>query len=85
MKDFYTPNKVSLGRWNIEKCEKRMFTKTDYSNEDHCGTCAINFPFQGHSPAIHVQSYSAMNTVSDSRNTKEEKYDDDECYKYYLL
>jgi transcription elongation factor Elf1 len=46
MKEFYMPNRVSLGRWNIEKCEKKMFTKTDYSNEDHCGTCSVNFDSQ---------------------------------------
>ncbi len=42
VKDFQTPKKVSLGRWNIEKCDKKIFTKTDRSNEDHCGTCTNN-------------------------------------------
>ena len=39
MKYFQTPQKVSPGRWTIETCQKKIFTKTDYSNEDHCGTC----------------------------------------------
>jgi hypothetical protein len=30
---------TSLGRWNIDYCNKKMATKIDYSNEDHCGTC----------------------------------------------
>ena len=28
-----------LGRWNIERCDKRMNNKVDMSNEDHCGPC----------------------------------------------
>jgi hypothetical protein len=39
MKYFQTPQKVSPGRWTIETCQKKIFTKTDYSNEDHCGIC----------------------------------------------
>ncbi len=31
--------KVYLGRWNLEKCEKKIHTKIDSSNEDHCGVC----------------------------------------------
>jgi hypothetical protein len=32
-------NKKILGRWNIESCEKKMNSKIDLSNEDHCGPC----------------------------------------------
>ena len=39
MKAFRMPQKVSPGRWTIETCEKKIFTKTDSSNEDHCGVC----------------------------------------------
>lgn len=28
-----------LGRWNIEYCSKKLDTKIDMSNEDHCGPC----------------------------------------------
>lgn len=28
-----------LGRWNIEKCEKKINIKIDLSNRDHCGPC----------------------------------------------
>jgi len=28
-----------LGRWNIENCSKKLDTKVDLSNEDHCGPC----------------------------------------------
>lgn len=31
------PNPV--GRWKIEKCDKKMNKKIDLSNEDHCGPC----------------------------------------------
>jgi hypothetical protein len=34
-----------LGRWNIDYCNKKLDTKIDLSNEDHCGPCgqyAIN-------------------------------------------
>ena len=30
---------IPLGRWNIDYCNKRMNTKIDLSNEDHCGPC----------------------------------------------
>jgi hypothetical protein len=63
MKDLHTPKRVSMGRWNIEKCEKKMFTKMDYANEDHCGTCV----------------------VANSTDKNEQKYNEDEYLKYYLL
>jgi hypothetical protein len=28
-----------VGRWSIEKCDKKMNNKIDLSNEDHCGPC----------------------------------------------
>jgi hypothetical protein len=28
-----------LGRWNIENCNKKIDSKVDLSNEDHCGPC----------------------------------------------
>lgn len=28
-----------LGRWNIEYCDKKINTKIDSSNQDHCGPC----------------------------------------------
>jgi hypothetical protein len=31
--------KKLLGRWSIERCDKRMAHKIDLSNEDHCGPC----------------------------------------------
>ena len=36
-----TPKKIPnhLGRWRIEKCDKKMDQKIDLSNEDHCGPC----------------------------------------------
>lgn len=34
------PNlKPRLGRWNIEKCHKKLNNKIDLANEDHCGPC----------------------------------------------
>lgn len=36
---FIKKDKHLLGRWNIEKCDKRMNIKIDLSNEDHCGGC----------------------------------------------
>jgi hypothetical protein len=33
--------KVLLGRWNIDYCQKKINKKIDLSNEDHCGTCNI--------------------------------------------
>ena len=77
MKEFYMPNRVSLGRWNIEKCEKKMFTKTDYSNEDHCGTCSVNFDSQ----AMIIQ----LPLIKTKENANMIDSNDDECYKYYLL
>ena len=28
-----------IGRWRIEKCNKKTNHKIDLSNEDHCGPC----------------------------------------------
>lgn len=36
---FLDKTKISLGRWNIEKCDKRINNKIDFANEDHCGPC----------------------------------------------
>ena len=36
---FIKEDKKILGRWNIEYCDKRMNSKIDLSNEDHCGPC----------------------------------------------
>jgi hypothetical protein len=35
------PKKVllPLGRWSLEKCNKKINNKIDLSNEDHCGPC----------------------------------------------
>jgi hypothetical protein len=27
------------GRWNIDYCNKKINSKVDLSNEDHCGPC----------------------------------------------
>jgi hypothetical protein len=34
-KQIYNP----LGRWNMEICNKKINSKIDLANEDHCGTC----------------------------------------------
>jgi hypothetical protein len=31
--------KTPLGRWNVEICNKKINTKIDLANEDHCGPC----------------------------------------------
>jgi hypothetical protein len=36
---FITNDKKVLGRWSIESCDKKMNSKIDLSNEDHCGPC----------------------------------------------
>jgi hypothetical protein len=36
---FVTEEKKVLGRWSIEHCDKKMNSKIDLSNEDHCGPC----------------------------------------------
>ena len=37
----FIPKKIPLplGRWKIEKCNKKINDKIDLSNEDHCGPC----------------------------------------------
>ena len=36
---FIKEEKKVLGRWNVEYCDKKMNSKIDLSNEDHCGPC----------------------------------------------
>jgi hypothetical protein len=31
-----------VGRWSIEKCDKKINARIDRSNEDHCGPCGRN-------------------------------------------
>ena len=31
-----------VGRWSIEKCDKKNNARIDRSNEDHCGPCGRN-------------------------------------------
>jgi len=35
---------LPLGRWKLETCHQKTNQKIDYSNEDHCGTCAGELP-----------------------------------------
>jgi hypothetical protein len=30
---------LPLGRWRTEQCNKKINSKIDLSNEDHCGPC----------------------------------------------
>jgi hypothetical protein len=32
----------SLGRWNLDYCNKKINRKIDLANEDHCGPCGKN-------------------------------------------
>jgi hypothetical protein len=32
-------DKKILGRWDLDSCNKKINTKIDFSNEDHCGPC----------------------------------------------
>jgi hypothetical protein len=34
------PNTNVLGRWGLESCDKKINSKIDWSNTDHCGTCS---------------------------------------------
>ena len=38
-KRFKTTSPSPLGRWNIDYCTKKINSKIDYSNIDHCGPC----------------------------------------------
>ena len=38
------PNyKTPLGRWHMEKCNKKINNKVDRANEDHCGPCGTKY------------------------------------------
>jgi hypothetical protein len=39
LRNLIREDKKTLGRWNIEYCDKKMNAKIDLSNEDHCGPC----------------------------------------------
>ena len=39
IKTYSKEDKKILGRWNIESCSKKLDTKIDLANEDHCGPC----------------------------------------------
>ena len=35
-------NTTVLGRWGLESCDKKINSKIDWSNVDHCGTCSYD-------------------------------------------
>jgi hypothetical protein len=39
IKRFVEKDKKILGRWTIDYCDKKVNSKIDLSNEDHCGPC----------------------------------------------
>jgi hypothetical protein len=39
----FKPQKIDLGRWKIEYCDKKINKKVAYSNHDHCGTCGQDY------------------------------------------
>jgi hypothetical protein len=39
IKRFVERDKKILGRWTIDYCDKKVNSKIDLSNEDHCGPC----------------------------------------------
>jgi len=39
IKRFAEKDKKILGRWTIDYCDKKVNSKIDLSNEDHCGPC----------------------------------------------
>ena len=41
IKTYSKEDKKILGRWNIESCSKKLDTKIDLANEDHCGPCGL--------------------------------------------
>jgi hypothetical protein len=61
-KDLPTP----IGRWRIEKCNKKMNNKIDLSNEDHCGPCgqyALEKIKKVEKSAIHTVNNKDVNTM----------------------
>ena len=38
-KIFHKEAPKPVGRWRLEKCNTKMNSKIDLSNEDHCGPC----------------------------------------------
>jgi hypothetical protein len=36
--------KTTLGRWQTHDCKDKIFSKVDYNNTDHCGSCGSVHP-----------------------------------------
>jgi hypothetical protein len=53
------------GRWRIEHCNKRMNSKVDLSNEDHCGPCG-----QYALTKVNTQTKESESKNSQSNNNK---------------
>jgi hypothetical protein len=30
-----------LGRWSLETCDTKIYSRVDLANEDHCGICSV--------------------------------------------
>jgi hypothetical protein len=57
-----------IGRWNIEYCNKKIDTKIDLSNEDHCGPCG-----QYAKTKIDLQNKTLTNNNNSEKNVDKEK------------
>ena len=38
------PTPINLGRWTVEKCNRKIDNKIEMANEDHCGPCGQQGP-----------------------------------------
>tara|TARA_Y100000816_G_C25872107_1_gene455177 strand:- start:366 stop:566 length:201 start_codon:yes stop_codon:yes gene_type:complete len=46
IKFFNTNNNNLLGRWNLEKCDKKKEIKIFWANSDHCGDVICGNPIK---------------------------------------
>jgi len=64
-----------IGRWRIEQCNKKMNSKIDLSNEDHCGPCGqyalTKIEFASASASSHSASASTSACASENENKKD--------------
>ena len=52
--------KLTLGRWNMDDCNKKIDAKVDWANEDHCGPCG-NHEIKGSAPAAPLEKVKTKN------------------------
>lgn len=66
-KDIFVRHKTKtpLGRWQVKQHDKHIYLTIDYSNEDHCGSCAhyVNIKHYEVTEEDYTMEFELLNSI----------------------